>query len=144
VNANLKDFMASSSRFGVLTWLGLGILIGVVLMTAVATRWADHLPGTIGVKALDSPDLTAGELATFCRRTSELIPSVYCGGFIGGAIGSRVAISLCLPDDWNTGKARKQFLVWSDKHPDRRGYPAASEVILAHLAYNCRMDGHDN
>jgi hypothetical protein len=134
-----KLVVFASAAFG----LGVGIFIGVVLMAVVAAHSADTRFNAVGVKLPDAKELSAGQLAAFCRRPSDSVPMVFCDGFIAGVIGTYPSIGRCLPNAWSIAEARKTFLAWSDLHPQTRDNPASNEVIAAQPAiFHCGKNGH--
>ena len=95
--------------------------------------------------------MTVGKLVNFCRkcdtdtpcREANQIAIGYCRGFVAGVLGSRADLRLCLPKDWDTGKALRLFQIWAEQHPEKKPNSAADEIMQAHAAaFDCRKVGH--
>lgn len=142
--------MRKHSRLAVIVAAGMGILAGIALMTAFIVWSNGNVSAARSLEATPEP-LSVGQLVAFCQRCNadaacravDQVAIGYCRGFVAGVMVSRADLGLCMPKDWDTGKASKLFLRWAERHPERGRNSAADEIMRAHAAaFDCRKAGH--
>ena len=129
------------SHFAQLVCAGLGVLVGMAVMTVVALATEARLPAG---PALPSPGiLTVGKLAGLCSACTSggpCHPASYCLGFVNGVMDSRPQVGrLCLPHDYGLGDAASIFTAWAASHADSKNMEASEGVVRALAAsFDCR------